>query len=398
MNSTGLTDYRIALLIDADNSPAAKVEVILSELSKLGVTNIRRAYGNWKKAELRPWEERLHEFAIRPMQQFDYSKGKNASDMAMVVDAMELLYLDKPQAFAIVSSDADFTPLVMHLKSKGAVVFGFGQKHAPEPFVKACTKFLFLDQLVEPDLMDTVPPAVAAIPIKTGAADSNSSIESLDVKATQDVPSAGKIAKQISPPSKLTPEQLRRDNKLIGSLRESVAAVEDESGWSRVGAVGSHMNNKSSFDARNYGYPTLTKLLVATDAFDLQEEGTSQVRVKIRRHPLPEPTGSKSLLTTAKKVRAKVPVIQEQSKNTLVAAPDIVPIQSPIDEVKKISLIAPAWELGEMKELASFGKSLRDLDIKRGNEPLHAVFGRHPEYFELTPNDFPRQVKLIKQP
>ena len=113
---------------------------------------------------------------------------------------------------------------------------------------------------------------------------------------------------------------------------------------------------------------------------------------------LPEPTGSKSLLTTAKTVRAKAPVIQEQSKNALVAAPDIVPIQSPFDEVKKISLIAPAWELGEIKELASFGKPLRDLDIKRGNEPLHAVFGRHPEYFELTPIDFPRQVKLIKRP
>ena len=119
-------DYRIALLIDADNSPASKIEAILGELSKYGTINVRRAYGNWKKAELKTWEEQLHEFAIRPMQQFDYSRGKNASDMAMIIDAMELLYIDQPHAFAIVSSDADFTPLVMHLKSKGAAVFGFG--------------------------------------------------------------------------------------------------------------------------------------------------------------------------------------------------------------------------------------------------------------------------------
>ena len=137
-------DFRIALLIDADNAPAIKIQAILDELSKHGVINVRRAYGNWKKPELKAWEERLHEFAIRPMQQFDYSKGKNASDMAMVIDAMELLYTDKPHAFGLVSSDADFTPLVMHLKSKGAVVIGFGQKKAPEPFQRACSTFLFV--------------------------------------------------------------------------------------------------------------------------------------------------------------------------------------------------------------------------------------------------------------
>ncbi len=124
-----------------------KIQAILDELSKHGVINVRRAYGNWKKSELKAWEERLHEFAIRPMQQFDYSKGKNASDMAMVIDAMELLYTDKPQAFGFVSSDADLTPLVMHLKSKGAVVFGFGQKKAPEPFQRACTTFLFVENI-----------------------------------------------------------------------------------------------------------------------------------------------------------------------------------------------------------------------------------------------------------
>src|SRR5574341_548843 len=142
-----LREAHIALLIDADNSPAGKIDVILAELSTLGVTNVRRAYGNWKKSELKGWEEVLHEYAIRPMQQFDYSKGKNASDMAMVIDALELLYTDQPDAFGIVSSDADFTPLVMHLRAKGAAVYGFGKKDTPAPFVSACSRFLYLDTL-----------------------------------------------------------------------------------------------------------------------------------------------------------------------------------------------------------------------------------------------------------
>jgi uncharacterized LabA/DUF88 family protein len=138
---------RVALLIDADNSPASKIGLILNELSTFGETNVRRAYGNWKKNELKGWEEQLHEHAIRPMQQFDYSKGKNASDMAMVIDALDLLYTDKPDAFGIVSSDSDFTPLVMHLRAKGAAVYGFGARKTPEPFVNACSRFLFLDDL-----------------------------------------------------------------------------------------------------------------------------------------------------------------------------------------------------------------------------------------------------------
>src|SRR5436190_10256632 len=138
---------RIALLIDADNSPAAKIGLILNELSTFGETSIRRAYGNWKKQELRGWEEILHDHAIRPMQQFDYSKGKNASDMAMVIDALDLLYTDKPEAFGIVSSDADFTPLVMHLRAKGSAVYGFGARKTPDAFVNSCSRFLFLDDL-----------------------------------------------------------------------------------------------------------------------------------------------------------------------------------------------------------------------------------------------------------
>jgi len=256
-------EARIALLIDADNSPSSKIEVILTELSTFGVTNVRRAYGNWKKSELRGWEEKLHEHAIRPMQQFDYSKGKNASDIAMVIDALELLYTDHPDAFGIVSSDADFTPLVMHLRAKGAAVYGFGAQKTPEPFVNACSRFLYLDRLGATDVSDAPEPVSAA---GSGATE-------------HDLPSI-----KPAQPLRVPTDQLRKDAKLLSMLRASVIACEDEDGWAKVGAVGTHLSNRASFDPRNYGYATLTKLLVATEAFNLRDEGTSKVSVRDKRH------------------------------------------------------------------------------------------------------------------
>lgn len=246
-------EAHIALLIDADNSPAAKIGLILTELSTFGVTNVRRAYGNWKKSELKGWEEKLHEHAIRPMQQFDYSKGKNASDMAMVIDALELLYTDRPDAFGIVSSDADFTPLVMHLRAKGAAVYGFGAAKTPEPFVNACSRFLFLEKLGAEELGE---------PGESGEA----------------VPAA---------PLRVTTAQLKQDAKLVTLLRHAVQAAADESGWARVGAVGQQIGNQASFDSRNYGYATLTKLLAATQLFEMAHEGTSQVSVRDKRQGRP---------------------------------------------------------------------------------------------------------------
>ena len=244
---------RIALLIDADNSPSAKIGLILNELSTYGETSIRRAYGNWKKQELRGWEELLHEHAIRPVQQFDYSKGKNASDMAMVIDALDLLYSDRPEAYGIVSSDADFTPLVMHLRAKGAAVYGFGGQKTPEPFVNACSRFLYLDKLAA---------GAAAVDIDTG-----------------------ELARDegTGTPLRVPTAKLKRDAKLVGLLRNAVEAAAGESGWARVGAVGQQIGNQASFDPRNYGYATLTKLLKATELFQLDKEGTSEVSVRDMR-------------------------------------------------------------------------------------------------------------------
>lgn len=140
-------DRKIALLIDADNVSHNKIGAMLAELSKYGTANIRRAYGNWASDGLKGWKDKLHDFAIRPIQQFNYSTGKNATDIALVIDAMELLYTQKLDAFCLASSDADFTPLVMQLRANGHEVYGFGERKTPSPFVNACTAFLYLDSL-----------------------------------------------------------------------------------------------------------------------------------------------------------------------------------------------------------------------------------------------------------
>jgi uncharacterized protein (TIGR00288 family) len=239
---------RIALLIDADNSPASKIDEILNELSGYGETSIRRAYGNWTKSELSGWAEVLHEKAIRPIQQYDYSKRKNASDMALVIDAMALLYTDQPDAYGIVSSDADFTPLVMHLREKGAAVYGFGAQKTPAPFVSACSRFLFLDQLGEdPDI--------------------DSDEDETPKRRRLRVPTA----------------KLKQDAGLVRLLRNAVTASADDDGWALVGTVGQHISNQSSFDPRNYGYVSLSKLLAATQLFEFRDEGTGAVAVRDAR-------------------------------------------------------------------------------------------------------------------
>lgn len=254
---------RIALLIDADNSPASKIDVILAELAKVGVTNIRRAYGNWKKDGLKGWEAVLHEYAIRPVQQFDYSKGKNATDMGMVIEAMDLLYTDQPDAFGIVSSDADFTPLVMHLKAKGAQVFGFGAKKTPLPFVNACSRFLYLEHLGQPVAVDEPREAKGA-------------------KAAKPKPKAATqggngVGNGDAAPSRLDTGALRQDARLVTLLRNAVESAAGEDGWSALGAVGQQIGNQASFDPRNYGYRKLLDLIEATQLFELDRRGTQFV-------------------------------------------------------------------------------------------------------------------------
>lgn len=245
-------ETRIALLIDADNSPASKIDVILAELAKLGVANVRRAYGNWKKNELKGWEGVLHDYAIRPIQQFDVSKGKNATDMLIAIDAMDLLHTDRPDAFGIVSSDADFTPLVMHLRAKGATVYGFGAQKTPKPFVNACSRFLYLEHLGEP--VDEAEPEPE---------DHNG-----DAPAKAKKPPA-------AAPKKPVATELRRDARLVNLLRNAVDNAAGDDGWSNLSAVRAQIANQASFDPRNHGFRKFSDLIDAIGLFETERRGQS---------------------------------------------------------------------------------------------------------------------------
>lgn len=239
----------IALLIDADNCPASKITVILDELSKYGVINVRRAYGDWKSPALNGWAEILHDHAIQPIQQFAYTKGKNATDSAIIIDAMDLLYGQKLAAFGIASSDFDFTPLAMRLRANGLKVFGFGEQKTPQPFVNACTKFLFLENLGPA----TPPPNNAA---------------------------------QASPVAtvKRTANELRSDTRLVMHLRNAVDAVSDEEGWAALSGVGSHINkNWPAFDPRNFGYAKLSDLVIASELFELRRDSHNHMQLRSTR-------------------------------------------------------------------------------------------------------------------
>lgn len=240
----------IAMLIDADNSPASKIEEILDELANYGVINIRRAYGNWKSPHLKGWEAVLHDYAIQPIQQFAYTKGKDATDAAMIIDAMDLLYTKSLDGFCLVSSDSDFTPLVMRIRANGLKVFGFGEKKTPEPFVNACSKFLYLENLGEP--VAATPPVVT----KT---------DSAPVAAPAAKPAVGKVGSK----------ELKANTRLVNLLRKSVEAAADDEGWAGLGAVGQHISKQASFDSRNYGYAKLKDLFQAIGLFEIRKSEKS---------------------------------------------------------------------------------------------------------------------------
>ena len=272
---TSTPDRRIALLIDADNVSHGKIAAMLAELSKYGVANIRRAYGDWTSPGMKGWTARLHEHAIRPVQQFSYSKGKNATDMALVIEAMELLYTQKPDAFCIASSDADFTPLVMQLRANGHEVYGFGERKTPDPFVNACTTFLYLDRLGEEGGAAALAVAKAVVGV---ADDSALSKASPKAKPSSDV-------KSSKPP-------LSQDAKLVAVLRGAVQATAGDDGWAPLDAAGSAARRQAPIDPRNYGARNFPKLFEAVGLFDIvkaEETGQSYVADKRNKERAPKP-------------------------------------------------------------------------------------------------------------
>lgn len=256
------SNRHIALLIDADNVSHTKIAAILTEITRYGTANIRRAYGDWSAGTLKGWKARLHEYAVRPIQQFSYSSGKNATDIALVIDALELLYTQQLDAFCIASSDGDFTPLVMHLRAAGKAVYGFGKANTPAAFVNACTTFLFLERLG--DAEDAAPAPAQTAP-----------------RAAKAAP-AGKAAKVLA-----------QDAKLVETLRGAVEASAGDDGWARLSAAGSAAKRLASIDPRNHGVSNFTKLFEATGLFDIVRGKNGQPYLADRRNKdrAAEPSG-----------------------------------------------------------------------------------------------------------
>lgn len=249
-------NIRVALFIDADNSPSRKIDNIIAELAALGVVSIRRAYGNWRSPRLESWVNVLHENAIQPVQQFDLVKGKNATDMAMAIDAMDVLHSKPVEVFCLVSSDCDFTPLVTRLRAEGKQVIGFGERKSPEPYVNACSRFVYLDDLPEP-----------------------LSIQPL--RATGDA--AQCEPQSLEPPCRRSGKELKGDTRLMNLLRNAVAFAADDEGWAHLSVVGGRIGNQASFDPRNYGYARLVDLFNAIDLFEIRRVANHpQVRYKRR--------------------------------------------------------------------------------------------------------------------
>ncbi len=237
---------KLAVLIDADNAQPTIIEGLLAEIAKYGTANVKRIYGDWTQPQLRSWKEVLLQHSIQPIQQFGYTRGKNATDSALIIDAMDLLYTKRFDGFCLVSSDSDFTKLAARIREAGLVVYGFGEKKTPEPMVAACDKFIFTEVLQEDD----------------------------EIKQTR---------KQQST------NTLKQDTKLVNLVRRALESSSDESGWAHLAPVGSYIAKQSpEFDPRNYGYRKLGELIKAIGLFEVEErpvgEGQSKaIYVKDRR-------------------------------------------------------------------------------------------------------------------
>jgi uncharacterized LabA/DUF88 family protein len=237
---------RLAVLIDADNAQPSITEGLLAEVAKYGTAHVKRAYGDWTGTSLKGWKDQLLAQSIQPIQQFAYTTGKNATDAAMVIDAMDLLYSARFDGFCIVSSDSDFTRLAARLRESGLTVYGFGERKTPKPFVSACDKFIYVENLTYPES-----PVEAA-----------------------DAPTRSRPA--------ISAAQLKRDAALVGQLRNAVEAASDDDGWASLASVGHIITNQQpDFDSRNYGYAKLSDLIGATTLFELERRSPGDGKAAI---------------------------------------------------------------------------------------------------------------------
>jgi hypothetical protein len=235
-----LQHRNIALLIDSDNASPAGIDPVLTVLAELGQVNIRRAYGNWRKPALKSWADLVHRYGIEPQQQFDLTRGKNATDMKMTIDAMDLMYRGRVHGFGIMSSDSDFMPLAMRIRQDGYPVYGFGSAKTPEAFRQACTRFIDVEALIRAEKEERANGSKSASGAKS-----------------------------------------QLDDEMLHLLFEAYnASKRDEKGFAKLSEVGQLAGNRSSFDTRNYGYSRLIDLIEAIPNFATERRDGGQVWLK----------------------------------------------------------------------------------------------------------------------
>jgi len=248
-------DIRIAVLIDADNVPSVNIKGMLEEIAKYGTPTFKRIYGDWTKPNLTGWKSVLLESAITPIQQYSYTTGKNSTDSAMIIDAMDILYSEKVDAFAIVSSDSDFTRLAIRLREAGMTVIGLGQRKTPSPFIVSCDKFIYLEILT---------------PVISVAGQSKTT-RSESIKTEKKVPApADNVALQ------------KVDKETINLITSSITDLADDTGWAFLGEVGNLIIKKQTdFDPRNFGYNKLGQMLKNVNKFEVDERETDKKGIKL---------------------------------------------------------------------------------------------------------------------
>jgi len=259
---------RLAVLIDGDNTTHTIIGALLGEIAKYGTATVKRAYGDWTTPNLRGWKEAINAHAIQPMQQFAYTTGKNSTDSALIIDAMDLLYTGNLDGFCLVSSDSDFTKLASRLRESGKTVYGFGEPKTPRSLVAACDKFVYLDVLRSSEEPERV---TEANPVSTA-------------------------------PVRKSARELRRDTKLLKLLQEGVNAASDDDGWADLCGIGNYLaKQEPDFDSRNWGYAKLIDLVTAIELFEVKRAPGQGVRVREK------PKGQAAKKTATKKSAASKP-------------------------------------------------------------------------------------------
>lgn len=287
-----LKDLRLAVLIDADNVPYANIKEMLEEIAKYGTPTFKRIYADWTKPTVSGWKTVLLENAITPVHQYSYTTGKNATDSAMIIDAMDILYTGRVEGFCIVSSDSDFTRLATRLREAGMKVFGLGERKTPVAFISACDKFIYIEILKKEVKEISRPAAVPAAKARPGSggriaqAVGKGRETAKRQTGSSDMAANSETASRETDTSRQTESIPKIDNGLVKLISDSINDLAGEDGWAFLGEVGTLLlKKKPDFDPRNYGFKKLVPLIKSIDQVEIDERNTGKnmlayVRVK----------------------------------------------------------------------------------------------------------------------